>query len=163
MKKILIFLNGLFIVWGCLVLIYVSTPVLSAWTMADVFAKYGLVAWLMVNTTFIVLLVSTIGIMAGNTALMNVCIPFLLFYGVGGLFIFNWSLEIIPMQLLHIMMTVTVFYMLVFSLKKLAIIKLSIGIIVGTVIFLSFKVYQNHYFRTHGEIAEYSGFSEYRR
>ena len=161
MRKILIFLNGIFIVWACVVLLYVATPVFSLWVMAEVYEKYGLLAWIMVNTCFVVQIVATVALIVENRALMNVCVPFLLFYGAGGLVIFDWSVEIIPLQILHLIMTVTVIYMLMSALKKLAIIKLAMGIVIGTVIFVSFKLYQNNYFKTHPEISKYI-ISEYK-
>ena len=154
-RKALIFLNGIFIIWAFMMVFYTLAPELSGWIMADVYLKHGLIAWIMVNTCFLVQVLATVGMIFKNRQLMNFTIPFLLFYGVGGLLVFDWSYQLAPLQVLRLIMTFTVVYFFFAALKKLQIIKLAIWIVIGTVVFVGFKVYQGEYFKANPKIAEY--------
>lgn len=151
-RRALIFLNGIFVIWAFMAVFNTLAPELSSWVMAEVYLKYGFVAWIMVNTCFLVQIVATVALIFQNRPLANFTIPFLLFYGVGGLLVFDWSYEMIPFQVLRFIMTLTVIYIFFAALKKLQIIKLAIWIAIGTIIFVGFMLYQHEYLNAHPEI-----------
>jgi len=155
LRKLLIILNSVFILWMLGVLFYSVIPGMSSWIMADIYVKYGFIAWATVNTGVLIQALATLGLFVQNRPLMNFTIPFLLFYGVGGLLVFNWSPGIIPMQILRLAMTLTVIYIVFTALKQLQLIKLAIWIVIGTIVFVGVNVYQNQYFKTHPEVANY--------
>jgi hypothetical protein len=155
LRKLLIILNSVFILWMLGVLFYSVIPGMSSWIMADIYVKYGFIAWATVNTGVLIQVLATLGLFVQNRPLMNFTIPFLLFYGVGGLLVFNWAPGIISMQILRLAMTLTVIYIIFTALKQLQLIKLAIWIVIGTIVFAGVNVYQNQYFKTHPEVASY--------
>ena len=154
-RRVLIYLNGFIIAWAAFVVFYAAMPALSGWIMPEVLSKHGIPAWIMVNMAFMVQVVSTIALISGNRPLMNFTIPFLIFYGVGGLFIFDWSAANVGFQLLNIVMAITAIYIFLTAFRELKLIKLAVWIVAGTVAFVGFKVYQNYYLKVHPEVAVY--------
>jgi len=154
-RKILIGLNGLMVVWAGFVVFYTVLPGVSCWIMPEVLQKHGFFAWAMMNTAFIAQVAATIGLITKNKPIMNFTIPYLIFYGVGGLLVFSWTSATVGFQVLNIIMTMTVIYIFMTAFKELHLIKLAAWVVIGTIVFIGFKFYQNSYFRSHPEIAAY--------
>ena len=58
-------------------------------------------------------------------------VPFLIYFGTGGLFLFNWSSIMLQAQFTHILMTITAIYIVLSSLddKKKMLVGFTIGIV----------------------------------
>ncbi|MDH5174956.1 MAG: hypothetical protein OEW43_06850 [Elusimicrobiota bacterium] len=89
---------------------------------------------------------------------MNISIPFLLFYGAGGFFLFHWSSRTMPAQISHSIMVLTALYIIYFMITRWQIGKLAIGIMLGIILFVPFRVFETYYGKTHPEVESHFEF-----
>ncbi len=132
MKRVLIILNLIFAFWGGFVLIYLK--------------KLSFIPWIILDTTSAVQILVVVALIFGSRILMNFCIPFLLFYGTVGLFIAEWQLEMLPAHFNHALITLTIIYILFVTVKKLQLLKMAFGLLLGVLVFIGFKIFfQNRF------------------
>lgn len=86
---------------------------------------------------------------------MSISIPFLLFYGAGGFFVFPWSSRTLPLQISHAIMVLTALYIIYFMIMRWEIGKLIIGIMLGIIFFLPFRAYEIYYLKADPEVESY--------
>ena len=144
MKIFLIFANGICAGWAGLVFLY--------------FLKYNFISWAMVNASSLIQLFTVFALILGKRILMNISIPFLLFYGAGGFFLFNWSLRTVPAQTSHSIMVLTALYIIYLTITRWEIGKLVIGIVLGIILFVPFRAYETYYLKAHPEFSSHLKF-----
>lgn len=102
--KLLVFLNGAMAVWASLVFL--------------VFLRLDPLSWIMVNTCSPSQFVTILALASRRRVLMNAAVPWLLFFGTGGLLIFSWSGYMIISQISHLIMTMTAIFISVYTAKE---------------------------------------------
>ena len=144
MKIFLIFANGICAAWSGFVFLY--------------FLKYSLISWSMGNVSSVIQLFVVFALIFGKRILMNIFIPFLLFYGAGGFFVFNWSSRTMPLQISHSIMVLTALYIIYLMITRWEIGKLIIGIMLGIILFVPFRAYETYYLKAHPEVKSHFEF-----
>jgi len=134
----LIFANGICAVSGGFLFLY--------------FLNYNFTSWVMANVSSILQVLVVIFLIFGKKTLMNVLVPFLLFYGGGGLFLFDWSSRAMPVQISHSIMVLTALYIIYVTIARWQIGKLVVGVILGIVLFVPFRAYEIYYLKTHPNV-----------
>ncbi|MCJ7646848.1 hypothetical protein MUO65_08145 [bacterium] len=141
MKIFLIFANGICAGWAGLIFLY--------------FLKYNFISWAMGNVSSIIQLFVVFALTFGKRILMSISIPFLLFYGAGGFFLFTWSSRTIPAQISHSIMVLTALYIIFLMITRWEIGKLAIGIVLGIILFVPFRAFETYYLKAHSEVKSY--------
>jgi len=87
--------------------------------------------WVFLNICAPTIYLTVIALLFKNKVFMNAMVPFLIFFGTGGLFMFSWSPIMLQAQLTHILMTITAIYIALSSLdaKKKMLLGFTIGIV----------------------------------
>jgi hypothetical protein len=140
-KIFLIFANGICAGWAGLIFLY--------------FLKYNFISWAMGNVSSIIQLFVVFALTFGKRILMSISIPFLLFYGAGGFFLFTWSSRTIPAQISHSIMVLTALYIIFLMITRWEIGKLAIGIVLGIILFVPFRAFETYYLKAHSEVKSY--------
>ena len=138
MRIFLIFANAICVGWAGFIFLY--------------FLKYSFISWVMTDVYSPIQLFVVFALIFGKKILMNISIPFLLFYGAGGFFIFDWSSRTMPAQISHSIMVLTALYIIYIMITRWQIGKLVIGIMLGVILFVPFRVCETYYFKAHPEI-----------
>jgi hypothetical protein len=124
-------------------------------------AKFPIVPWLFFNACFPSALFFLIGFFLKNKTMMSASIPFLAYFGGGGLFVFSWSGEMIMAQISHIFMVMAIVYTILEVVKTKEWKKFILGFSLGLAMFLIiFPVHQN-YIKNHPEYLEKMGDSKF--
>ena len=124
--------------------------------------KLDIVSWLAVNTCAVAILIFCVGFILHRGVILGFSIPFLLFYGTGGLMVFEWGWTaalLIP-QISHIIMTTTVIYIIIYLVVKRRWKAPLIGAIVGVALLSVLFPLQQNYQRQNPEILRHLHFKE---
>lgn len=115
--------------WALIILILVN----ALWStfVFLVFLKVPFYYWIFLNICAPTIYLTTAALLIKNKVFMNVMVPFLIYFGTGGLFVFSWSSIMLQAQFTHILMTITAIYIVLSSLdeKKKMLVGLTLGII----------------------------------
>lgn len=115
--------------WPLVILILVN----ALWStfVFLVFLKVPVHYWAFLNICAPTIYLTITALFLKNKVFMNAMVPFLIFFGTGGLFVFNWSSIMLQAQFTHILMTITAIYIVLSSLdaKKKIFAGFTIGII----------------------------------
>jgi len=144
MRVFLIFGNGICAGWAGFIFLY--------------FFKYNFISWAMANVSSMIQVLAAFALILGKRVLMSIFIPLLLFYGAEGLFLLNWSSSAIPAQITHSIMVLTALYIIYFMIADLHIGKLTIGIMLGIILFVPLRVGETYYSKFHPEVKSYLEF-----
>ena len=144
MRIFLIFSNGICAGWAGFIFLF--------------FLKYNFISWVMADVSSLIQLFAVFALTFGKKILMNISIPFLLFYGAGGFFIFDWSSRTMPAQISHSIMVLTALYIIYIMITRWQIGKLAIGIMLGVILFVPFRVCETYYLKAHPEIKSHFEF-----
>ncbi len=74
-----------------------------------------------------------------------IIIPFFLFYGIGAIFNIPWQIQYTYAHVSSILMLVIAGYFIVRHVIKLKIMRIILGIVVGSIFLLALKYYQRNY------------------
>ena len=96
-----------------------------------VFLKVPIYYWIFLNICAPTIYLTIAALLLKNEVFMNAMVPFLIYFGTGGLFVFSWSSIMLQAQFTHILMTITAIYIVLSSLddKKKMLVGFTIGII----------------------------------
>lgn len=120
-------------------------------------AKFPIIPWLFFNVCFPSALIFLIGFFSKNKTIMAFSIPFLAYFGVGGLFVFSWSDGMIMAQISHIFMTLAIIYTVLEVARTKEWRRSILGFLVGLAVFLIiFPIHQN-YIKIHPEYLKMLG------
>jgi len=115
--------------WALIVLILVN----ALWStfVFLVFLRVPVYYWVFLNICAPTIYLTIAALLFKNKVFMNAMVPFLMYFGTGGLFLFNWSSIMLQAQFTHILMTITAIYIVLSSLddKKKMIVGFTIGIV----------------------------------
>jgi len=115
--------------WALIVLILVN----ALWStfVFLVFLRVPVYYWVFLNICAPTIYLTIAALLLKNKVFMSATVPFLTYFGTGGLFLFNWSSIMLQAQFTHILMTVTAIYIVLSSLdaKKKMLIGFTIGIV----------------------------------
>jgi len=143
-KFFLIFANGICVGLAGFIFLY--------------FLKYNFISWVMTDIPSLIQMFVVFALIFGKKILMNISIPFLLFYGAGGFFLFDWSSRTMPAQISHSIMILTTLYIIYLMITRWEIGKLAIGIMLGIILFVPFRVFEIYYLEAHPEIKSHFEF-----
>ena len=141
--KILVILNGAFAAWAMFTFL--------------VLLKLDPLSWIMLNTCSPTQFAVILALASERRVMMNATVPWLLFYGFGGLLIFGWSGYMIVAQISHLTMTATVIYVLMSTAKERRFKALVAGLVMGALALVPFRLYQDQYLMTHPELLHLLG------
>lgn len=144
MKFFLIFANGICVGLAGFIFLY--------------FLRYNFISWVMTDIPSLIQMFVVFALIFGKKILMNISIPFLLFYGAGGFFLFDWSSRTMPAQISHSIMILTTLYIIYLMITRWEIGKLAIGIMLGIILFVPFRVFEIYYLEAHPEIKSHFDF-----
>lgn len=114
-------------------------------------AKFPVFAWLMFNACAPSVMLYLAGFFTKRYEIMTASIPFLSFFGIGGLFVFGWTGFAIISQVGHILMTLAVIYIIAtVIIEKNWKLPLA-GFIIGLIVFLAILPIQQKYVKSHPE------------
>lgn len=114
-------------------------------------ADFPVTAWLVFNACAPSVCIFLVGFFTRSICIIASSLPFLLFFGGGGLFYFGWSGTSLIAQVGHIAMMCAVSY-IVFSVWKNRMLKdAAIGLLAGLILFAVIVPFQQKYVRTHPE------------
>lgn len=115
--------------WTLIILISVN----ALWStfVFLVFLKVPVYYWVFLNICAPTIYLTIATLLFTNKVFMNAMIPFLIYFGTGGLFLFSWSSIMLQAQFTHILMTITAIYIVLSSLdaKK----KMPVGFTIGII------------------------------
>jgi len=83
---------------------------------------------------------------------MNAVVPWLLFFGFGGLLIFSWTGYMIVAQISHMIMTVTAVFISALAVKDRKFRDLIVGITIGLFALVPFRFCQDQFLNAHPEL-----------
>ncbi len=141
--KLLMILNGALAVWATFVFLG--------------FLRLDLLSWIMLNTCSPTQFAAILALASGKRGPMNAIVPWLVFYGFGGLFVFGWTGHMIVAQISHLIMTATAVYVLVTTAKERRFRALALGIAVGMLVMIPFQIYQGLFLSAHPELLQLLG------
>jgi len=116
--------------------------------------NFPITAWFFFNICFFSTLIFLIGFFLKNKVIMTMSIPFLAYFGTGGMFVFSWHGMMIIAQIAHIFMTLAIVYAILESIKAKESRKPFFGFIIGLIIFSIFLPIHQKYIKTHPEFLE---------
>lgn len=122
-----------------------------------VMAKFTITEWFFANICFFSTLIFLAGFFLKNRTVMTASIPFLAYFGTGGMFVFSWQGEWLIAQIGHIFMTLAIIYAVVESIKAKKRKQSVLGFIAGLLIFSIFLPVHQNYIKTHPELIAKSG------
>jgi len=118
--------------WALIILILVN----ALWStfVFLVFLRVPVYYWVFLNICAPTIYLTIAALLFKNKVFMNAMVPFLIYFGTGGLFVFNWSSIMLQAQFTHMLMTITAVYIVLSSLdaKK----KILVGFMVGIIVIL---------------------------
>ncbi len=132
MKKTLIFLNLVCFLFNFFLWI--------------IFYKTGFVEIIFEYTSLFIQLLVIMFLFSNNRFLTCVLLPFIFYYGVGGLITLDFSSEGIPLQITNIILSLTLVYIVLSHIIRIRIIRLIIGVTTGLFLFFIFRYFQINHF-----------------
>lgn len=167
MRIIFIFLNTLFVSWSMFTFLFCL--------------EFDFTSWVIVSFGSFFQIIVIIALIFKRTGLASLTIPFLSYHALRGFVLFKWVGHMVPsstspfkvtlgdigkiiyewlanltlLQINNIVIVLTILYIVLVSLKKEKI-KLIVGIIIGAILLVPFRIYQKQYLKKHPEIEKYS-------
>ncbi|NLI98673.1 hypothetical protein GX441_08465 [bacterium] len=115
-------------------------------------ARFPFIGWIFFNACFVSSLIWIVGFIFKWRWMMMASLPFLLFFGGGGLFIFPWSGNMITAQVSHIAMMFALTYAIVDAFVTRGWKSKLIGLAGGIAVFAGFLIVQQDYAKKHPEL-----------
>ena len=141
--RLLMILNSAVAVWASLAFL--------------VFLRLDLLSWIMLNTCSPTQFATILGLATRNRLLTTAAVPWLLFFGFGGLLIFSWSGYMLVAQISHTIMTITAVFILARTAKERKFTVLIIGLAIGVLALIPFRFYQDEFLNAHPELLRILG------
>ena len=114
-------------------------------------AHFTVPAWLAFNACAPSVALYLAGYFSGRKRLMAAALPFMLFFGTGGLFVFGWSGTSLYAQAGHIAMTLASIWIIAKISAEKSVRVSAIGFAAGLAVFLLVLPLQQHYVKSHPE------------
>lgn len=133
-------------------LILLSMKVYTEWD----FLKKDWLSWIMINVIVLLLIIAIIGLFCKMHLLLNVIIPFIIFFGGGGLLTFPWVKSMMINHSISIALLFTLVYITFVRFRRLQILRLVAGAMVGVVLLAPFWLVRNNYFQKHPQYKKHA-------
>lgn len=114
-------------------------------------AKFPLTAWLMFNACTPSVIIFLTGYFTRQRWLMAMSLPFLSFFGIGGMFVFSWSGTSLIAQVGHILMAFALVFTVLLFITEKKWKEFIIGLSSGLLIFALALPFQQRYVKSHYE------------
>jgi hypothetical protein len=122
----------------------------SAWFFL-VIARFPVLTWLCFNACAPSVVIFLAGFLFQSRMLMAASLPFLFYFGGGGLFVFGWQGTSLIAQAGHILMVVACIYIIAEITKAKAWKKAIYGLLAGIIAFAVLMPLQNRFVKNHPE------------
>lgn len=132
----------------------------SSWFFLGM-AKFPVIAWLAFNACAPSVALYLAGFFSGKDWLMAASLPFMLFFGTCGIFIFGWSGTAIYAQIGHIAMTMASAWIITKIIMEKKLKTSAAGIIGGIFVFALILPVQQNYVESHPEYIKKLGDSTF--
>jgi len=142
---------------GIIIAVINAVLVLNAAWFFLVVANFPVPGWLVFNICTPSVLLFLTGFISKRTGIMSVSIPFLLFFGGGGLFLFGWAESMVFAQMCHLSMILACAYTIYVIISEKRWKNLSIGVIIGAVVLAGLFPFQQRYVTSHPEMIKKMG------
>lgn len=119
--------------------------------------KFPLLGWIFFNACVVGSLIWVIGFVFRWRWLTMASLPFMLFFGGGGLFMFGWQQMMLFGQISHIFMMLGLIHAITDAFCTRGWKRKVFGLIGGIVVFTGFVIVQQSYTRNHPELWERMG------
>lgn len=119
--------------------------------------NFTITEWLFFNICAPSTLVFITGYFLNKKILMTSAIPFLFFFGTGGMFVFSWQGTSIIAQINHLLMTAMIVYAIYFSIKDKKAKQGILGFAIGLIIFIIILPYQQAFIKNNPELLKKVG------
>ncbi|MBN2038461.1 MAG: hypothetical protein JW864_00360 [Spirochaetes bacterium] len=113
--------------------------------------KFPFIAWIAFNACAPSVLIFLAGFFSKQRAIMTASLPFLLFFGIDGLFEFGWTGFDIITQVGHILMILAALYIIIIVIIEKKWKPSLAGFIAGLIFFLALIPHQQGYVASHQE------------
>ena len=100
--------------WALVILILLNA--LWSTLVSLIFLKVPVYYWFFLNICAPIIYLTVVALLLKNEFFMNAMVPFLIYFGTGGLLIFGWSPVMLQAQFTCILMTITAIYIVLSSL-----------------------------------------------
>ena len=120
-------------------------------------AKFSFVEWFFFNICSPSVILYLIGFYLKRLTIMIISLPFLLFFGGVGLFVFGWSGTSLYAQIGHILMVLSIIYTLFLVGKNKQWKSISLRAVIGVIIFSIFLPFHQNYIKSHPELLQKLG------
>ncbi|HNX58219.1 MAG TPA: hypothetical protein PKK43_03910 [Spirochaetota bacterium] len=117
-------------------------------------ARFSPVAWIFFNACAPSTLIFITGFILRKKAVMVASLPFLCFFGIGGMFVFGWSGTSLIAQVGHICMAMAVIYTILLMYAEGGKRSVVRGLIAGFIAFAVFFPFQHKYVIDHPELVK---------
>lgn len=139
---------------GLVVVILNGLCILNSAFFFLITARFSPVAWIFFNACAPSTLIFITGFILRRKAVMIAALPFLCFFGIGGMFVFGWGGTSMIAQVGHICMTLAVIYTVLLIYAEGGRRSVMIGLISGFIVFAVFAPIQQYYVRNHPELVK---------
>ena len=139
---------------GIAVVILNSLCILNSAFYFLITARFSPVAWIFFNACAPSTLIFITGFILRRKAVMVAALPFLSFFGIGGMFVFGWSGTSLIAQAGHICMALAVIYTITLVAAEKDKRSLVRGLIAGFIVFAVFAPIQQYYVRHHPDLVK---------
>jgi hypothetical protein len=126
-------------------------------------AGFSVPAWLAFNVCAPSVMLYLAGFFSKKRSIMATSLPFLLFFGVGGFFVFGWSGYALFAQIGHIFMASAAVYTITVIMIEKKWKHAIYGFIAGLLVFAIILPLQQHYVNLHPDLFSKTTGSEYNR
>ena len=133
----------------------------SSWYFL-IMAKFPVPAWLAFNACTPSVLFYLTGYFTRKKPLLAASLPFLLYFGTGGLFVFGWSGSSLYAQISHLTMTLSAVWIIARIIADGKRFKMpAAGFAAGIVLFLIILPFQMHFVESHPDLLKALGDSTF--
>lgn len=139
---------------GLVVVILNGLCILNSAFFFLVTAHFSPVAWIFFNACAPSTLIFITGFILRRKAVMVAALPFLCFFGIGGMFVFGWSGTSLIAQVGHICMALAVIYTILLIYAEGGRRSVMKGLIAGFIAFAVFAPIQQYYVRNHPDLVK---------
>ena len=120
-------------------------------------ARFPVTAWLAFNACAPSVMLYLAGYFSGKERIMAASLPFLLYFGTGGMFVFGWSGTALYAQIGHIAMTMASAWIITKLVTEKTVRQSSAGFAAGIIVFALILPLQQYYVKSHPEYIEKLG------
>ena len=105
--------------------------------------------WIFVHVNVVLQVMAIFALVFERYAVINMAIPFIIYFGFGGLILSPWSRGMAIDHAISISLVLVIAYAILARLKRLQILRLVVGVFIGIIVFVPFWLCRSHYLKKH--------------